>query len=114
MLTFLNGSGIAIGSVDSGQIDSHNGTWENFSDSYVLPDSTRSVDYTMQFTRRVGTDLDAFVDDNSLTLSTPSTPSPVPEPSSLALLGSGAFSLAAVARRRMLQRRSDGRRSEGD
>jgi PEP-CTERM motif len=99
-LFFLNASSDVISSVSSGQVDSHNGTWENFIDSYLLPVGTTQVTYEMDFTRHVGRDLDAFIDDNSLTLTTATSTSPVPEPSSLMLLGTGLLGAVGAVRRR--------------
>ncbi len=69
-LTFTDGSGTSLGTVTSGEVDSHGGTWVNFTGSYPLPIGTRSITYTMNFILHAGTDLDAFVDDNSLLLTT--------------------------------------------
>jgi PEP-CTERM motif len=91
-LTFLNGSNAAINSVTAPEVDSHNLTWENYSNSYAVPTGTRSITYTMDFIRHVGTDLDAFFDDNSLTVTYGIAS--VPEPSSLVLSGIGALGLA--------------------
>ena len=69
-LVFLSASGATLGTVNSGEVDSHNLTWENFTGSYPIPVGTRSITYTMNFIRHSGSDLDAFVDDNSLLLTT--------------------------------------------
>ena len=71
-LTFLDGNGAAINTANSGEVDSHNLTWMNFQAYYALPTGTRSITYTMNFLRHSGSDLDAFVDDNSLQVSTTS------------------------------------------
>ena len=42
--------------------------WRNVVKSVALPVGTRLIDYTMTFKRNVGSDLDSFIDDNSLTL----------------------------------------------
>jgi MYXO-CTERM domain-containing protein len=80
-------------------VDSHLGVWTNQQDTYAIPVGTRSITYSMEFVREVGSDLDAFVDDNSLTISNNAV-SATPEPSTLgtALLGVGAV-IAGLRRR---------------
>jgi uncharacterized protein (TIGR03437 family) len=73
-LTFLDGSSSAISSVTSPIVDSHDSSWQSYTDTYPIPVGTRSIQYTMQFSRNSGTDLDAFLDDNSLTISQTGTP----------------------------------------
>jgi uncharacterized protein (TIGR03437 family) len=92
-LTFLDGSSVPIGSVTSPIIDSHNSTWQNYADSYPIPAGTRSITYTMLFTRNVGSDLDAFVDDNSLTISK----SNIPSITSGGVISAGSFGAFASA-----------------
>jgi hypothetical protein len=94
-LIFLDGSNATISSVSSGEIDSHGGSWQNFSDSNVIPVGTRSIDYEMVFIRHAGTDLDAFIDDNSLTIS-----GGAPEPSTVLLIAAGLAGLSALGHRR--------------
>jgi sugar lactone lactonase YvrE len=65
-VTFLNGSGTALGTATTATVDSHNGTWTNGTGVYAIPAGTRSITYTMNFMRNVGSDNDAFFDDNSL------------------------------------------------
>ncbi len=67
-LTFLDVEGGTLGMVNSGEVDSHGGQWTNFTGSYPLPTGTRAITYTMHFVRHAGSDLDGFVDDNSLIL----------------------------------------------
>jgi hypothetical protein len=93
-LTFLDGSFSMLGSVTTPEIDSHNLTWQNYMNSYAVPVSTRSITYTMNFLRHVGTDNDSFIDDNRLTLGTAA--SSVPEPSTFGLLGGALGSLLAA------------------
>ena len=71
--------------------------------------STRSITYTMNFIRHVGTDNDSFIDDNSLTLGTAA--SSVPEPATFGLLGGALGSLlaASLLRRRFLSAIGKGR-----
>jgi hypothetical protein len=98
-LTFLNASSAVISSVSTPEVDSHNGTWEEYSDTYTIPAGTRSIEYTMDFVRHAGSDLDAFVDDNSLTVTYANPVLPLP-----ASVWSGGVLLAAMgvwaARRR--------------
>jgi len=91
-LTWLGRDGSVIGSVQTPSIDSHDGIWTNYSGLFAVPVSAFSVDYTMHFVRNVGSDLDAFFDDNELSM--------VPEPGSIAMLGLGALALFGVRRRR--------------
>ncbi len=72
-LTSIDSDGGTISSVNSGEVDSHSGVWQNFLATYPLPAQTRSITYTMNFVRHAGSDLDGFIDDNSLVL-TSATP----------------------------------------
>ena len=63
--------------------------------AFAIPAGTRSISYQMDFIRYVGTDLDGFIDDNSLIVS-----SAVPEPAGL--------SLVVMARRPFVPPRSKG------
>jgi hypothetical protein len=68
-LTFLNDSKTTLSTVSSVEIDSHNKSWQKYSNSFSIPAGTRSIDYKINFIRHQGNDLDAYVDDNSLTVS---------------------------------------------
>jgi hypothetical protein len=57
----------------------------------MIPVGTRSIDYVMQFVRKVGNDNDAFIDDNSLVI----TARAVPEPYGLVLGCLGALAVVA-------------------
>ena len=59
-LTFRNSANIEVGSFTSPEIDSFNLNWQEFTGSVAVPVGTRSIDYTMHFTRHVGFDLDAL------------------------------------------------------
>jgi hypothetical protein len=56
-------------------IDSHAGAWRNYTNACLIPPGTRSLQYTINFYRHSGTDLDAFVDDNYLGVSVAPPPS---------------------------------------
>jgi hypothetical protein len=95
-LTFLSAGNATLGTVSSPEIDSHSGTWQNFTGTYSVPVGTRSINYTMNFVLHSGNDIDSYIDDNSLTLAV------VPEPSSIAMLGIGCLALLGYARHRKL------------
>jgi hypothetical protein len=94
-LYFLNSSNAIISSVTTPIIYSI-GSWENVTETYSIPVGTRSINYTMDFVRYVGSDLDAFVDDNSMVVSA----SAVPEPSTFVLGGMGVLAFVAYEWRR--------------
>ena len=100
-LTFLDGSSATISSVTSPLVDSHNLSWQNYANSYAIPVGTRSITYTMQFFRNVGTDSDSYIDDNVLTVGTPVSTSGVPEPATGALWLAGAAAVWIARRRRL-------------
>ena len=91
-LTFRDGANGVITTVTTPQIDNHLGAWGSYTNFYVIPVNTRSIDYRMNFIRHVGTDLDSFIDDNSLAVATP-------EPSTLGMLLIG-LALFAIRLRR--------------
>jgi hypothetical protein len=92
-LDFLGASNSVISSVSTAVVDSHNGTWTEGGGTFAIPAGTTSIDYTMVFNREVGSDLDSFVDDDNLTVSS------VPEPASGALVLAGLALLSRFARR---------------
>jgi hypothetical protein len=67
-LTFLNGSDGVIGTDETASVYSI-GSWENVMDTYLIPTGTRSITYTMGFQLEKGTNIDSFVDDNVLEIS---------------------------------------------
>jgi hypothetical protein len=94
-LTYYAGNGDVLGTQSSSVIDSHLNGWQRYQGAFIVPLEAISVDYTMHFTRNFGTDLDAFFDDNALTLTTS-----VPEPSSAWLTFAGLGLMGALLRRR--------------
>lgn len=94
-LTYYAGDGRMLGLQTTGVIDSHDGVWTRYRGSFDVPLDAVSVDYTMNFVRNFGIDLDAFFDDNALTLTTN-----VPEPAGSWLAVIGLCAMAAFARRR--------------
>lgn len=99
-LTYLDGSNNTLGSSTSGEVDSHNGTWTQFTNTYTVPAGTRTISYQIGFVRHSGSDLDAFVDDNSLVVDARPVAA-TPEPGSLALFaGMGSTGVLFAWRRR--------------
>lgn len=93
-LTWRDAAGAIISSVDTPIVDSHEREWANHTGFYDIPLSAASVDYTMNFVRAYGFDLDGYIDDNQLSL--------VPEPDQVAMFAVGALLLAGLGRRRAL------------
>jgi len=69
-LGFLDAASNSVTAWSSPEVDSHSGTWTNFSIYIPIPANTRFIQYTMNFVRHAGNDLDGFVDDNLLSVST--------------------------------------------
>jgi PEP-CTERM motif-containing protein len=92
-LMFLDASNAAIGSFTGPEIDSHLGSWTEYSANMAVPVGSRSISYTLNFVRHNGTDNDGFADDASLKISA------VPEPSSLAIFALGSLGLVIASRR---------------
>jgi len=100
-LEFFNGSSVSLGTASTPFIDSHNLTWQNFVGSFAIPVGTRTITYSMIFQRNAGSDLDSFIDDNSLSISAaPIASAAAPEPGSIALAAVGALPLAGMVIRR--------------
>ncbi len=69
-LGFLDSVSNSLAVWTSPEIDSHAGAWSNYSAYVSIPASTRFIQYTMNFVRHAGSDLDGFVDDNVLSVAT--------------------------------------------
>lgn len=91
-LTWRDVNGAVISSVDTPIVDSHEREWANHTGFYDIPLSAHSVDYTMNFVRAYGFDLDGYFDDNQMSL--------VPEPGAFAMFAIGSLVLAGYGRRR--------------
>jgi hypothetical protein len=73
-LVFLDAHTNSLGATVTPIIDAHNGTWANYGNAYAIPVGTRYFLYTMNFNRHSGTDLDAFIDDNYLSVTDAAAP----------------------------------------
>lgn len=67
-MVFLGATSNTLSIWASPEIDSHNQTWSNYSAYVPVPSGTRFIQYSMNFVRHVGNDLDGFVDDNVLAI----------------------------------------------
>jgi hypothetical protein len=67
-LVFLDATSQPLLTNATPEVDSHNGSWQNYSNQFPVAVGTRFVQYTMNFYLHAGGDLDAFVDDNYLAL----------------------------------------------
>lgn len=76
-LVFLGAPSNSISTWASPEIDAHFSVWSNYSAYVPIPTGTRFVQYSMNFVRQAGSDLDAFIDDNALSV-TDSVLSPTP------------------------------------
>ena len=65
-LIFLGATSNNISGWATPEIDSHSGAWSNYSAYVPIPASTRFIQYSMNFVRYAGNDLDGFIDDNVL------------------------------------------------
>jgi hypothetical protein len=83
-LTYHDAKGNVLSAQSSSEMDFHDGVWGHYRGTFQVPLDAASVDYTMNFVRHFGIDLDAFIDDNALTLTTN-----VPEPSTIWLTLAG-------------------------
>ncbi|CAF1522701.1 unnamed protein product, partial [Rotaria magnacalcarata] len=69
-VTFRSSSSAIVNKVSTGELTckTSNPRWCRYINAYLLPSGTRSIDYTMTFTRKdsVGTNIDSYIADNSL------------------------------------------------
>ena len=93
-LTYFSSNGAVLGTQTTAEIDSHYGVWTRYQGAFAVPLDAMSVDYTIHFKRNFGLDLDAFFDDNTLTLTT------VPEPSTAWIMFAGLGLMGVCWRRR--------------
>lgn len=93
-LSFLDASNSVLQSVSTPTVDSHLGNWQQYSGSFAIPVGTVAIAYTMNFQRAAGSDLDAYIDANVLTVTA------VPEPAAALLLAGGLVLLPLLKRRR--------------
>lgn len=75
VISFLDSNTNLISTNSTPFIDSHDSSWQNYSNQYAIPVGTRLITYTMEFFRNVGSDNDSFIDDNVLTIA--SGPAPI-------------------------------------
>ena len=90
-LTFLSAAGSQLGTATSGEIRDLD-SWGHYTATAPVPVGTRYVDYQIFFVRHQGVDVDSFVDDAALTVTT------VPEPSTWAAVLGGVGVLLVVQR----------------
>lgn len=82
-LVFMDANSNSINTWSSPEIDSHLSTWSNYSAYLSIPTGTRFIQYSMNFVLHAGSDLDAFVDDNVLSVA-----DSIPAPPVLYITGS--------------------------
>ena len=92
-LTWRGIDGSVLGTVATATLDSHDGAWQQYQGWFDMPASAFSVDYTMNFVRNFGYDLDNYFDDNVLDIFK------VPETGTLALSLLDVAAIASVRRR---------------
>jgi hypothetical protein len=67
-VVFMGATSNTLSVWTSQEIDWHFQSWSNYSAYLPLPASTRFIQYSMNFVRHAGNDLDGFVDDNVLAI----------------------------------------------
>jgi hypothetical protein len=101
ILSYLDGNTNLLGTNATPFIDSHDLTWANYSAQYFIPIGTRSIIYTMDFFRNVGSDNDSFIDDNVLAIQFPGL-SIFPAPPGVVLAWPSVYSSAVLQQSRTL------------
>ncbi len=67
-VVFMGATSNTVSTWTSPEIDSHVQVWSNYSAYLPLPAGTRFIQYSMNFVRHAGNDLDGFLDDNVLAI----------------------------------------------
>jgi uncharacterized repeat protein (TIGR03803 family) len=101
-VTFFGASSNVLNTVSTPVLDSHNNSWSNYANQYAIPSGTRFIQYTMNFYRNYGTALDAFIDDNYLSIVQPlsaaaSSPVISSQPQSLMVTNGNPAAFAVTA-----------------
>ena len=101
-VAFFGASSNLLTTVITPVIDSHNLSWSNYANQYAIPSGTRFIQYTMNFYLHQGVGLDAFIDDNYLSVVqpvsvVPSSPVIASQPLSLTVTNGNPASFGVTA-----------------